>query len=67
LEKSAAAQSPLCLAQTVSQSPNDRTGADRDAQGVGSIDRMVDLEDMALAVCGGYGTTFEASGRVITF
>jgi len=28
---------------------------------------MVDLEDMALAVCGGYGTTFEASGRVITF
>jgi thiamine biosynthesis lipoprotein len=35
----------------------------RDAQGVGSIDRMVDLEDMALAVSGGYGTTFEASGR----
>ena len=24
---------------------------------------MVDLEDMALAVSGGYGTTFEASGR----
>jgi thiamine biosynthesis lipoprotein len=29
----------------------------------GSIDRIVDLEDMALAVSGGYGTTFEASGR----
>jgi len=27
------------------------------------IDRMVELEDMALAVSGGYGTTFEASGR----
>jgi thiamine biosynthesis lipoprotein len=35
----------------------------RDAQGVGRIDRMVDLEDMALAVSGGYGTTFEASGK----
>jgi thiamine biosynthesis lipoprotein len=29
----------------------------------GSIDRMVELEDMALAVSGGYGTTFEPSGR----
>jgi FAD:protein FMN transferase len=29
----------------------------------GSIDRIVDLENMALAVSGGYGTTFEASGR----
>ena len=28
-----------------------------------SVDRMVELEDMALAVSGGYGTTFEASGR----
>ena len=27
------------------------------------VDRMVELEDMALAVSGGYGTTFEASGR----
>jgi thiamine biosynthesis lipoprotein len=35
-----------------------RNGRDR-----GSIDRMVELDDMALAVSGGYGTTFEASGR----
>jgi len=35
----------------------------RDGRDVGSIERMVDLEDMALAVSGGYGTTFEASGR----
>src|SRR5262245_25688354 len=35
----------------------------RDGTGVGSIDRMVDLDDMALAVSGGYGTTFDASGR----
>ena len=28
-----------------------------------SVERMVELEDMALAVSGGYGTTFEASGR----
>ena len=28
-----------------------------------SIERMVELEDMALAVSGGYGTTFEPSGR----
>ena len=28
-----------------------------------SVDRMVELEDMALAVSGGYGTTFEPSGR----
>jgi thiamine biosynthesis lipoprotein len=35
----------------------------RDSRGLGSIDRMVDVEDMALAVSGGYGTTFEASGR----
>jgi thiamine biosynthesis lipoprotein len=35
-----------------------RNGRDR-----GSVDRMVELEDMALAVSGGYGTTFEASGR----
>jgi len=36
----------------------------RGANDGGGIDRMVDLEDMALAVSGGYGTTFEASGRV---
>jgi thiamine biosynthesis lipoprotein len=35
----------------------------RDGRNVGSIDRMIDLENMALAVSGGYGTTFEASGR----
>ena len=35
----------------------------RDASDSGNIDRVVDLEDMALAVSGGYGTTFEASGR----
>jgi thiamine biosynthesis lipoprotein len=35
-----------------------RNGRDR-----GSVDRMVELGDMALAVSGGYGTTFEASGR----
>jgi thiamine biosynthesis lipoprotein len=35
----------------------------RDGRNVGTIDRMVDLEDMALAVSGGYGTTFEATGR----
>jgi thiamine biosynthesis lipoprotein len=29
----------------------------------GGADRMVELEDMALAVSGGYGTTFEPSGR----
>jgi FAD:protein FMN transferase len=34
----------------------------RDGRDVGGIDRMVALEDMALAVSGGYGTTFEASG-----
>jgi len=28
-----------------------------------SVGRMVELEDMALAVSGGYGTTFEPSGR----
>ena len=35
----------------------------RGVRDFGSIDRMVDLDDMALAVSGGYGTTFEASGR----
>ena len=35
----------------------------RDGRDSGSIDRMFDLEDTALAVSGGYGTTFEASGR----
>jgi len=35
----------------------------RDGRDFGSIDRMVDLDGMALAVSGGYGTTFEPSGR----
>jgi len=35
----------------------------RDASDSGNIERVVDLEDMALAVSGGYGTTFDASGR----
>src|SRR6267143_2126915 len=35
----------------------------RNGRDAASIDRMVDLEDMALAVSGGYGTTFEESGR----
>src|SRR5882672_10062002 len=35
----------------------------RDGRALGSVDRMVELEDMALAVSGGYGTTFEPSGR----
>ena len=35
----------------------------RDGRDVGSVDRTLDLEDMALAVSGGYGTTFDASGR----
>jgi len=35
----------------------------RDGRDLSRIDRMVDLEDVALAVSGGYGTRFEASGR----
>jgi thiamine biosynthesis lipoprotein len=35
----------------------------RDDGNSGSIDRVIDLEDIALAVSGGYGTTFDASGR----
>jgi FAD:protein FMN transferase len=34
----------------------------RNARGDG-VGRMVDLDDMALAVSGGYGTTFEPTGR----
>ena len=34
----------------------------RDARNSASIDRVIDLEDTALAVSGGYGTTFDASG-----
>jgi len=35
----------------------------RDGRNSGSVDRTIELEDTALAVSGGYGTTFEASGR----
>lgn len=35
----------------------------RNGRAEDQVDRMVELEDMALAVSGGYGTTFEASGR----
>jgi thiamine biosynthesis lipoprotein len=35
----------------------------RDGRVPGTIDRTVQLEDMALAVSGGYGTTFEPSGH----
>ncbi len=35
----------------------------RDGRNTGSIDRVIELENMALAVSGGYGTTFDASGR----
>jgi FAD:protein FMN transferase len=35
----------------------------RNGKTAGGADRMVDLADMALAVSGGYGTTFEPSGR----
>ena len=35
----------------------------RDGRDIGSINGIVDLENMALAVSGGYGTTFEESGR----
>ena len=34
-----------------------------DGKDRGGVNRMVELEDMALAVSGGYGTTFEPSGR----
>lgn len=35
----------------------------RDGKSAHGLDRTVELEDMALAVSGGYGTTFEPSGR----
>src|SRR5438270_5953438 len=35
----------------------------RNGRALGSVGRMVELENMALAVSGGYGTTFEPSGR----
>jgi thiamine biosynthesis lipoprotein len=34
-----------------------------DGKDRGSVNRGIELEDMALAVSGGYGTTFEPSGR----
>ncbi len=35
----------------------------RNGTAAGDVDRTVELDDMALAVSGGYGTTFEPSGR----
>jgi FAD:protein FMN transferase len=35
----------------------------RDALAAGDVDRVIELDDMALAVSGGYGTTFEPSGH----
>jgi thiamine biosynthesis lipoprotein len=35
----------------------------QDGRAPRDVDRTVELEDMALAVSGGYGTTFEPSGR----
>jgi thiamine biosynthesis lipoprotein len=35
----------------------------RDALAAGSVGRTIELDDMALAVSGGYGTTFEPTGR----
>ncbi|HEY6255720.1 MAG TPA: FAD:protein FMN transferase [Xanthobacteraceae bacterium] len=35
----------------------------RNALGASEVDRVIELEDMALAVSGGYGTTFEPTGR----
>jgi thiamine biosynthesis lipoprotein len=35
----------------------------RDAKSIADIERTVELEDTALAVSGGYGTTFDDSGR----
>jgi thiamine biosynthesis lipoprotein len=35
----------------------------RDAKSADGVSRTVDLENMALAVSGGYGTTFEPTGR----
>jgi thiamine biosynthesis lipoprotein len=35
----------------------------RDALAAGNVGRTIELDDMALAVSGGYGTTFEPTGR----
>jgi FAD:protein FMN transferase len=35
----------------------------RNALGAGEVDRVVELDDMALAVSGGYGTIFEPTGQ----
>jgi thiamine biosynthesis lipoprotein len=35
----------------------------RDALAASEVDRVIELDDMALAVSGGYGTTFEPTGR----
>ena len=35
----------------------------RNALAAGAVDRVIELDDTALAVSGGYGTTFEPTGR----
>jgi thiamine biosynthesis lipoprotein len=35
----------------------------RDARAMSEVDRVIELDDMALAVSGGYGTTFEPTGH----
>jgi thiamine biosynthesis lipoprotein len=35
----------------------------RNALAAGEVDRVIELDDMALAVSGGYGTTFEPTGQ----
>src|SRR2546423_6723911 len=51
--------------RTLGRHPNGRPWrvAIRDGKAANELDRTVELEDMALAVSGGYGTTFEPSGR----
>ena len=51
--------------RTIGRHPDGRPWriAIRDGRNAGSIERTLDLEDTALAVSGGYGTTFEPSGR----
>ncbi len=51
--------------RTIGRHPDDhpwRIGI-RNGMAEGGIARTIELEDMALAVSGGYGTTFEPSGR----
>jgi thiamine biosynthesis lipoprotein len=52
--------------RTLGQHPDGRPwriGVRNPPVAVGDVDRVIELDDMALAVSGGYGTTFEPSGR----